>query len=172
MVWTIDLLGGRNPETATRAQRTDTVNVGLPRDGHGRAARHADVGGRAAPANPSDATWDLVARLKKMTSMKVLLKCIETAEDARLAREQGADGIVVSNHGGRAAETLRSTIDTVPEVVDAVQPDSGPRGRRRARGTDAFKALAYGARAVESLAAKPGDWRRSARKAWSACSTS
>jgi isopentenyl diphosphate isomerase/L-lactate dehydrogenase-like FMN-dependent dehydrogenase len=103
----------------------------------------------SARFNPSNATWDWVGRLKKMTSMKVLVKGVETAEDARLAREQGADGIVVSNHGGRAAETLRPTIDIVPEVVDAVSNqipvlvDGGVR-----RGSDVFKALAYGARAV------------------------
>jgi len=84
-----------------------------------------------------------------MTSMKVLIKGVETGEDARLAREHGADGILVSNHGGRATETLRPTIETVPEVVDAVNNqipvlvDGGVR-----RGSDAFKALAYGARAV------------------------
>jgi isopentenyl diphosphate isomerase/L-lactate dehydrogenase-like FMN-dependent dehydrogenase len=81
--------------------------------------------------------------------MKVVFKGVETAEDARLAREHGADGILISNHGGRALETLRPTIDIVPEVVDAVSNqipvlvDGGVR-----RGTDAFKALAYGARAV------------------------
>jgi isopentenyl diphosphate isomerase/L-lactate dehydrogenase-like FMN-dependent dehydrogenase len=90
-----------------------------------------------------------VSRLKKMTSMKLLVKGLETAEDARLARESGADGILVSNHGGRATETLRGTIDALPEVVDAVNNqipvlvDGGVR-----RGSDAFKALAYGARAV------------------------
>jgi 4-hydroxymandelate oxidase len=151
MVWTIDLLGGRNAETATRAQRADTrqcASCHATATG-GRRVTANYVGLSSARFNPSNATWDWVARLKKMTSMKVLLKGIETAEDARLAREQGADGIVVSNHGGRAAETLRPTIDIVPEVVDAVNNqipvlvDGGVR-----RGTDAFKALAYGARAV------------------------
>jgi 4-hydroxymandelate oxidase len=151
MVWTIDLLGGRNSETATRAQRTDTRQCAAchATATGGRRDMAMYVGLSSARFNPSNATWDWVARLKKMTSMKVLLKGIETAEDARLAREQGADGIVVSNHGGRAAETLRPTIDIVPEVVDAVNNqipvlvDGGVR-----RGTDAFKALAYGARAV------------------------
>jgi isopentenyl diphosphate isomerase/L-lactate dehydrogenase-like FMN-dependent dehydrogenase len=151
MVWTIDLLGGRNSETATRAQRTDTRQCSAchATATGGRRDMAMYVGLSSARFNPSNATWDWVARLKKMTSMKVLLKGIETAEDARLAREQGADGIVVSNHGGRAAETLRPTIDIVPEVVDAVNNqipvlvDGGVR-----RGTDAFKALAYGARAV------------------------
>jgi isopentenyl diphosphate isomerase/L-lactate dehydrogenase-like FMN-dependent dehydrogenase len=151
MVWTIDLLGGRNAETATRAQRADTrqcASCHATATG-GRRVTANYVGLSSARFNPSNATWDWVGRLKKMTSMKVLLKGIETAEDARLAREQGADGIVVSNHGGRAAETLRPTIDIVPEVVDAVNNqipvlvDGGVR-----RGTDVFKALAYGARAV------------------------
>jgi len=151
LVWTIDLLGGRNLETATRFQRTDTRQC---------AACHATAtGGRrnsvmfsglsSTRFNPSNATWDWVERLKKMTSMKVIIKGIETGEDARLAREHGADGILVSNHGGRAAESLRPTIESVPEIVDAVNNqipvlvDGGVR-----RGADAFKALAYGARAV------------------------
>ena len=81
--------------------------------------------------------------------MKLILKGIDTAEDAVLAREHGADGIVVSNHGGRATETGRGTIDILPEVLDAVAGripvfvDGGFR-----RGTDVFKALALGARAV------------------------
>ena len=76
-------------------------------------------------------------------------KGIDTAEDALLAREHGADGVVVSNHGGRATDTGRGTIDILPEVVDAVGcqmlvfVDSGFR-----RGTDIFRALALGARAV------------------------
>lgn len=77
---------------------------------------------------------------------------IETGEDARLARENGVDGIIVSNHGGRALETGRSTIEVLAEVVAAVREsipvlmDSGVR-----RGTDVYKALALGARAVGRL---------------------
>ena len=68
---------------------------------------------------------------------------------ARLAREHGVDGILVSNHGGRATETGRSTIEALSEVVDGagdqmtVMVDGGFR-----RGTDVYKALALGARAV------------------------
>ena len=94
-------------------------------------------------------TWDFIKRLKDHTSMKVLVKGIVTSEDAALAVEHGVDGLIVSNHGGRAEESSLSTIEVLPEVVDAVNGrvpvliDSGFR-----RGTDIFKALALGASAV------------------------
>jgi isopentenyl diphosphate isomerase/L-lactate dehydrogenase-like FMN-dependent dehydrogenase len=94
-------------------------------------------------------TWEVVDRLRKATSRTLFIKGIETHEDARLCLEHGIDGIVVSNHGGRATETGRSTIEALPEVVAAVGNripvflDGGVR-----RGTDAFKALALGAKAV------------------------
>lgn len=94
-------------------------------------------------------TWDYVDRLKDATSMKVLVKGIVTAEDAQRCLDHGADGIVVSNHGGRADESLRGSIDSLRDVLGAVGGrvpvlcDSGFR-----RGTDVFKALALGATAV------------------------
>ena len=93
--------------------------------------------------------WDFVDRLKASTSMKLVLKGIVTAEDAELAIEHGVDGIVVSNHGGRAEDSGRSTIESLPGVADAIDGripvivDSGFR-----RGTDILKALALGADAV------------------------
>jgi isopentenyl diphosphate isomerase/L-lactate dehydrogenase-like FMN-dependent dehydrogenase len=94
-------------------------------------------------------TWDTVRRIKSATRMKLLLKGILTAEDATLAVDRGVDGLIVSNHGGRADGASRATIDALPEVVTAVGGripvlvDGGFR-----RGADVFKALALGASAV------------------------
>ncbi len=94
-------------------------------------------------------TWDFVRKLKDSTSMKLLIKGIVTSEDTALAVENGVDGVIVSDHGGRAEASGRGTIECLPEVVDAaagriaVLVDGGFR-----RGTDIFKALALGADAI------------------------
>jgi 4-hydroxymandelate oxidase len=94
-------------------------------------------------------TWDFVDRLRAATSMQVVVKGIVTAEDGDLAVAHGAAAVIVSNHGGRAEESGRATIESLPEVVNAVGGripvimDSGVR-----RGTDIFKAIAQGADAV------------------------
>jgi isopentenyl diphosphate isomerase/L-lactate dehydrogenase-like FMN-dependent dehydrogenase len=95
-------------------------------------------------------TWEFVRRLKDLRRMKLLIKGIETGEDAELCRENGVDGIIVSNPGGRAEESGRGTIECLGEVIEGsgnmpVLIDGGFR-----RGTDIFKfkALALGARAV------------------------
>ena len=81
--------------------------------------------------------------------MQVVLKGIVTREDAKLCLEHGADGVIVSNHGGRQLESDRGTIECLPEVVEAIDGrmavliDGGIR-----RGTDIFKALALGADAI------------------------
>ena len=93
--------------------------------------------------------WGYVDRIRDATSMKLLLKGILTREDASLCVEHGVDGIVVSNHGGRAEDSGLATIEALPEIVAEVAGripiliDSGFR-----RGTDFFKALALGADAV------------------------
>jgi len=93
--------------------------------------------------------WRFVDRVRKVWKGKFVIKGIDTREDARLCVEHGVDGILVSNHGGRATETLRATIEALPEVVAEVGSrvpvflDGGIR-----RGTDVFKALALGAKAV------------------------
>jgi 4-hydroxymandelate oxidase len=156
LAWTIDTLGGRNAETVMRLSRTDTRNCischpsgPNPNQGTERNRVKPMFAGLSGRMNPPEANWSYVERLKKMTKMKLLLKGIDTAEDAAMAREHGADGVVVSNHGGRATETGRGTIDILPEVVDAVgrqYPVFVDGGFRR--GTDIFKALSLGAWAV------------------------
>jgi isopentenyl diphosphate isomerase/L-lactate dehydrogenase-like FMN-dependent dehydrogenase len=151
LVWTVDLLAGRNTETATRAQKQDTrACASCHTNGLGAMSHRPMFQGLPASVsiNPRNATWNYIERLKKLTSMKLVIKGIDTGPDARLCRESGADAILVSNHGGRAAESLRSTVEALPEVVSAagglpVLMDGGVR-----RGTDIFKALALGAKAV------------------------
>ena len=68
----------------------------------------------------SGLTWEFVERLKSATSMRVMLKGIVTAQDVALCLQHGVDGIIVSNHGGRAEASGRSTIESLPEIVAAV----------------------------------------------------
>jgi isopentenyl diphosphate isomerase/L-lactate dehydrogenase-like FMN-dependent dehydrogenase len=102
-------------------------------------------------------SWRDVERLASTTNLPVLVKGVHTAEDALLAVEHGAAGIVVSNHGGRQLDGVAATIDVLPEVVDAVAGrvevlvDGGVR-----RGVDVVVALALGARAV--LVGRPALW--------------
>lgn len=102
-------------------------------------------------------SWKDVAWLKSITKLPVLIKGIACKEDALLAVDQGVEGIVVSNHGGRQLDTCRATIDVLPEVTEAVKGkaeifmDGGIR-----RGTDIFKAVALGAKAV--LIGRPVIW--------------
>jgi isopentenyl diphosphate isomerase/L-lactate dehydrogenase-like FMN-dependent dehydrogenase len=94
-------------------------------------------------------TWDYVKRLKDTTRMQLVIKGIVTREDADLAVTAGADAIVCSNHGGRADETGRSSIESLADVLEGaagrvpVLVDSGFR-----RGTDVFTALALGAAGI------------------------
>lgn len=153
VAWTIDLLGGRNTETASRYRRIDNRQCaschGDPFGSINTRPMFDGIDMKSAAMNSPTFTWANVDRLKKATKMKLVLKGIETREDARLCVEHGVDGILVSNHGGRATETDRATIECLPEVVDGVGGripvlvDGGIR-----RGTDAYKAIAMGARAV------------------------
>ena len=94
-------------------------------------------------------TWADLRVLRGLTTLPIVLKGVLHPDDARRAVEEGVDGVVVSNHGGRQIDNVIATLDALPSVVDAVAGriavlfDSGVRG-----GADAFVAMALGARAV------------------------
>lgn len=107
--------------------------------------------GRGNPARHRAMTWADIRKLRDFWPGKLIVKGILRAEDAVAAVESGADGVVVSNHGGRALDAAAPTLEILPEVVAAVGGkttvflDSGIR-----RGSDIVKALALGANAVFS----------------------
>lgn len=145
---TVDLPGGRNTETSAVLAREDDRFCEECHYGQAKPIFDGlDMTG-VGLVDPS-LTWDVIGRMKEATNMKVLIKGIEVGADAALAVQYGADGIIVSNHGGRATDTGRGTIECLPEVIKAVNGripvivDGGIR-----RGTDVFKALALGAAAV------------------------
>jgi 4-hydroxymandelate oxidase len=174
IVLTVDLQDGSNRETLFRAQRADKRDCSVCHSGYTPLGR-GRTGAFAAPAAsaefagyvarkpmfkgidvskvtnlyPREMSWDFVKHLRDTVTVKLLIKGIVTREDAQMAVEHGVDGLIVSNHGGRAEETLRPTIESLPEVLEGVAGkvpvlvDGGVR-----RGTDIFKALALGATAV------------------------
>jgi glycolate oxidase len=95
--------------------------------------------------------WETLARIREMCPIPLVLKGVQTAEDARLALEHGIDAIWVSNHGGRQLDHGRGTLDMLIEIVDAIGqavPLIVDGGFLRA--TDVLKAIALGATAVAS----------------------
>jgi len=155
IVLTVDRQGGRNTETLFRFRRNDDRTCTACHGGGfaNEVSRKPMFSGidvsKVGNLYGTGMTWDFVAKLRAATKMKLLLKGIVTAEDAAKAVAAGVDGIIVSNHGGRAEESLQSTIGALPGVVAAVRGaipvlmDGGVR-----RGTDVYKALALGATAV------------------------
>ncbi|CAI0422585.1 unnamed protein product [Linum tenue] len=139
-----------------RAERSGykaiVLTVDCPRMGRREAdiknrmivSKQKNVEGLVSTEVDADVAW-----LKSITKLPILLKGIITHEDARIAVEVGAAGVIVSNHGGRQLDYSPATINVVEEVVHAVKGkipvivDGGVR-----RGTDVFKALALGAQAV------------------------
>jgi 4-hydroxymandelate oxidase len=153
---TVDRSGGRNQETLFRLRTTDTRNCA---DCHDRSTLQTNLARRSmyqgvdisglTNTQSSAMTWDFFKRLRDTTKMKVVIKGILAWEDAVLAADNGIDAIIVSNHGARSEDSGRSTIDALPEIVEAVGGripilvDSGFR-----RGSDIVKALCMGATAV------------------------
>jgi 4-hydroxymandelate oxidase len=153
---TVDRSGGRNQETLFRLRRTDTRECS---GCHDRSSVQATYRTRPMYSNldmsglkniqSSAMTWDFFKRLRDVTKMKIVIKGILVPEDAVIAADNGIDAIIVSNHGGRADDAGLSTIDALPDIVEAVKGrmpilvDSGFR-----RGTDVVKALCMGATAV------------------------
>ncbi len=152
---TVDNTTGRNSETFLRNRgdlracaachevKGNNVNTS------GKGAMYEDIDMTGVRALNPAMDWAFVDQLRKFWKGKLLIKGIDTREDARMAVDRGFDGILVSNHGGRSTETLRATVEALPEVVGEVKGkvpvfvDGGFR-----RGTDVFKALALGATAV------------------------
>ncbi len=141
IVLTVDLQEGSNRETLFRSQLVDKRECsvchqsaytgfarGRPRAGTGGfaayAARKPMLNGldlsKVTAVQPPNMNWDFVKRLRDTVTVKLLIKGIVTREDAQLAVEHGVDGLMVSNHGGRAEETLRPTIESLPEVIEGV----------------------------------------------------
>jgi 4-hydroxymandelate oxidase len=151
---TVDIMGGRNQDTQRRLERTDTRECSAC---HDRSTPQANLRRRSmyegidvTGITASNAmTWDFFKRLRDTTKMKIVIKGILAHEDAKLAADAGIDAIIVSNHGARSEDSGRSTIDALPEIIEAVggrMPvlvDSGFR-----RGTDIVKALCMGAQGV------------------------
>jgi isopentenyl diphosphate isomerase/L-lactate dehydrogenase-like FMN-dependent dehydrogenase len=155
IVLTVDRQGGRNTETLFRARRQDERDcTGCHTPGFtNEVSRKANFFGidvsKVTNLYGTGMTWDYIDRLREIVKGKLVLKGIMTGEDAKEALRHGVDGLIVSNHGGRAEESGQATIGVLVEVVDAVGGripvliDGGVR-----RGTDALKALALGATAV------------------------
>jgi isopentenyl diphosphate isomerase/L-lactate dehydrogenase-like FMN-dependent dehydrogenase len=166
IVFTVDLIGGSNRETMLRERRYDTRTCtnchqgGAPMPGAtGRVDELRDNRRKPAiadlkrPETPmpevGPPTWEFVKRLRDTTSVKLFIKGIVTRDDAEIAIHTGVNGMFVSNHGGRAENSTRATVLSLPEVVQGVRGrvpiilDGGIR-----RGTDVFKALALGATAT------------------------
>jgi isopentenyl diphosphate isomerase/L-lactate dehydrogenase-like FMN-dependent dehydrogenase len=150
---TVDNTTGRNSETFNRTRPKDTTACTQCHGPNGPPQQdrkmYKGIDMRGVSGQDPSMTWDFVDKLRKAVRVKLFIKGIDTKQDARLCIEHGIDGILVSNHGGRSTETLRPTIYALPEVTTEVAGripvfvDGGVR-----RGTDVFKALALGAKAV------------------------
>jgi 4-hydroxymandelate oxidase len=157
IVVTVDAPRGGNRERDRRTGFAIPAELGVPNVeaalGSGRAITIEETFALMEPA----LTWASLADMVSGCRVPVLVKGVLTAEDAALAVEHGAAGILVSNHGGRQLDRCLASADALPEVVDAVAGraavlvDGGIR-----RGVDVAIALALGADAA--LVGRPALW--------------
>jgi len=151
---TVDNTTGRNSETYLRTRPKDLrqcagCHQGAPGTANSERRMYDGIDLTGVSTQNPAMDWAFVDRLRKAWKGRLFIKGIDGGDDAKLCLEHGIDGILVSNHGGRSTETGRATIEALPEVVAAVGGripvflDGGVR-----RGTDVFKALALGAKAV------------------------
>ena len=157
IVVTVDAPRGGNRERDRRTGFAIPAELGVPNVeaalGSGRAITIEETFALMEPA----LTWAYLEELAAECRVPVLVKGVLTSEDATLAVEHGAAGVVVSNHGGRQLDRCLATADALPEIVDAVEGrgpvlvDGGIR-----RGVDVAIALALGADAV--LVGRPALW--------------
>ena len=123
LVLTVDNLGN-NRVTQARLSRQDQRNceschaLPSPRYFIARPMFSGLDTSRAMRVSPWDWNWDHISRLRELTRMKIVVKGIVTGEDAQQARTHGVDGIIVSNHGGRAENSGRGAIECLREVVE------------------------------------------------------
>lgn len=155
VVLTVDLNSDSNRVALARDIRRDERDCSACHDPSredswlDRKPMYDDTGATNAEFPTPGMTWDYIGRLKSISTMKVVIKGVVTAEDAESALRHGADALIVSNHGGRAEASGWGSLESLPEVLAAVSGeipvmiDSGFR-----RGSDIFKALALGADAV------------------------
>jgi 4-hydroxymandelate oxidase len=142
--WSSRRLSGEHVAAYGSARETETPASALTGFDGARPSRRE----LTASIDPG-ATWADVDWIRSLTNLPVVIKGIQTAEDAAIAVERGIDAVVISDHGGRFLQNNRGTIEILPEVIDAVGSsaevylDGGVRS-----GTDVFAALALGARAV------------------------
>lgn len=154
VVLTVDLNSGSNRVLLGQHERADDRDCSSchGNDGDDFSRKYPMYNGSNvtfANFDTSGMTWDFLDEIRRATSMKIVVKGIVTREDAASAVEAGVDVVYVSNHGGRGEASGWGSLESLPEVVEAVDGrvpvmiDSGFR-----RGTDIFKALAMGADAV------------------------
>src|SRR5258708_2330385 len=148
VVLSVDRVARRNQETFFRLPTNDTrrcegCHSADLQESVKRKPAYAGIDLKGLPnLQSANMSWDFIKRLRGATRMKIVVKGILTAEDAKLCVENGVDGLVVSNHGGRGEDSGPATIDVLPEVVDAGQGKILVLGGRGfTRGTHAPQAL-------------------------------